>query len=81
MDLNTPTAVDITLTENDIEGAMLQEPLESCTVEQLRWWLLCHGIAAASGDRKYNLIERCENRFFVHTSPIFIILMPLHFSG
>ena len=51
VDLNITTAVDITLTEEDIEGAM-QEPLESCTVEQLRWWLLSHGIATASGDRK-----------------------------
>ena len=46
MDSDTPSPVIVTLAEEDVEGAMLQEPLDSCTVEQLRWWLLCHGIAA-----------------------------------
>ena len=64
MDSDTPSPVIVTLAEEDVEGAMLQEPLNSCTVEQPHWWLLCHGIAAASGDRKRNLIERCEQMVY-----------------
>ena len=30
------------LTEDDILGAALGEPLESHTVPALKWWLLCH---------------------------------------
>lgn len=37
------SAVSITLEEGGIEGAVLDEPLESKTILQLRWWLLCHG--------------------------------------
>ena len=32
------------LTEGDIPGAKLEEPLESHAVHALRRWLLCHGI-------------------------------------
>ena len=34
----------VLLTEDDISGAKLEEPLESHTVSKLRWWLLCGGI-------------------------------------
>ena len=36
----------VQLTEKDIPGAALEEPLEGHTVPALRWWLLCHGIQA-----------------------------------
>ena len=36
------------LTENDIPGAILTEPLEKSTVPALKWWLLCRGIQAPS---------------------------------
>ena len=39
---STPVVVE--LTEDDIPGAALTEPLESHTVYALKWWLLCHGI-------------------------------------
>ena len=48
------------LTESDIPGAILHEPLENATVHSLRWWLLCHGIQAPSSWRKAKLIERWE---------------------
>ena len=46
------------LSENDIPGARLSEPLESHNVQALRWWLLCHGIKAPSSWKKSNLISR-----------------------
>ena len=36
----------VQLTERDIPGAALEEPLEGHTVPALRWWLLCHSIQA-----------------------------------
>ena len=32
------------LMEEDILGASLKEPFESCSVAELGWWLLCRGI-------------------------------------
>ena len=52
------SSVTITLAESDIEGAQLKEPLESKTIHQLRWWLLCHGQDAPSNVKKVHLIER-----------------------
>ena len=46
------------LTENDIPGAILHEPLESATVHALRWWLLCRGIQAPTSWRKAKLIDK-----------------------
>ena len=46
------------LTEKDIPGAVLNEPLENATIPQLKWWLLCRGIQARSPWRKAKLIER-----------------------
>ena len=40
------------LTERDIPGAILNEPLENATVPELKWWLLCCGIQAPSSWRK-----------------------------
>jgi len=31
------------LTEEDVDGAKLQEPLEKHHKNALRWWLVCHG--------------------------------------
>ena len=45
------------LTENDIPGAILNEPLENATVQALKWWLLCRGMQASSSWRKPKLIE------------------------
>ena len=58
MDVDTvATSVD-QLTESDIPGATLHEPLESATVHALRWWLLCHGIQTPTSWRKAKLIEK-----------------------
>lgn len=46
------------LTEEDIPGAMLNEPLETHTIPALKWWLLCRGIQVSSSMKKPKLIER-----------------------
>ena len=38
----------VDLTETDIPGASLEEPLDSQNVAALHWWLLCHGITSSS---------------------------------
>ena len=43
---------DIMLTEADIPGASLQEPLEVHNVSALKWWLLCHGVQVSSSCKK-----------------------------
>ena len=48
----------VELTEHDIPGAQLNEPLESATFPALRWWLLCRGVQALSSWKKAQLIER-----------------------
>ena len=54
--VGTPVVVE--LTENDIPGAALAEPLESHTVPALKWWLLCRGIKVPSSWKKQRLIAR-----------------------
>ena len=49
---------NIVLTEADIPGASLKEPLEVHTVAALKWWLLCRGVQVASTCKKPTLIER-----------------------
>lgn len=46
------------LSENDIPGASLTEPLEAHNVAALKWWLLCRGIKVKSSSRKKEIIER-----------------------
>ena len=50
--------VVVELTEDDILGAALAEPLESHTLPSLKWWLLCRGIKAPSSWKKQRLIAR-----------------------
>ena len=42
--VGTPTAIDVELTESDIPGASLNEPLDRHTIPELKWWLLCRGV-------------------------------------
>ena len=42
----------VELTEADIPGSALSEPLEASSIPQLRWWLLCHGICAPTSWKK-----------------------------
>ena len=51
-------AVVVTLLEEDIEGALLEEPLKTKTIPQVHWWLLCHGIKASLNDTKPALLKR-----------------------
>ena len=46
------------LTEQDIPGAALNEPLDQHTMPELRWWLLCHGIQVTASLRMNQLINR-----------------------
>ena len=52
-----PPQLLLELNETDIEGAYLSHPLDVHTVEQLKWWMLCHGCKYHRSDRKPKLIE------------------------
>ena len=56
--LPASSAVVLTLEEDDVEGASLEEPLDAKTIPQLQWWLLCHGIVTPSSEKKAALINR-----------------------
>ena len=47
---------------------MLDEPLETKTVLQLRWWLTCHGDEPASNEKKAALIARYTYRHALYYS-------------
>lgn len=47
------------LTESDIPGATLTEPLESHTVPELSWWLLCRGITVPRSWKKAQVLQKC----------------------
>ena len=51
-------SISVQLTEADIPGAALKEPLEQHTVPELVWWLLCRGIRASASWKKPQLITR-----------------------
>ena len=51
-------AVVVTLTEEDIPGARLDEPFDRYTIPELKWWLLCRGIKAPTSLKKQQIITR-----------------------
>lgn len=51
-------SIVIKLTEDDIPGAALTEPLESHTVVALKWWLLCRDIKVPTSWKKSRIIAR-----------------------
>jgi hypothetical protein len=51
-------AQTIELTDADIPGAHLEEPLDSHNVAALRWWLVCRGMKPSSTLRKQELIKK-----------------------
>lgn len=51
-------AVSVQLTETDIPGAALKEPMEQHTIPELAWWLLCRGIRAPASWKKQQLVAR-----------------------
>ena len=48
------------LTESDIPGAKLTHPINSYTVTELKWWLLCRGVKSA------DLMEQETTHFKVY---------------
>ena len=48
----------VELSESDIPGASLAEPLESHALPALRWWLQCRGIKVPSSMKKKQVIMR-----------------------
>ncbi len=50
--------VVVELSEVDIPGASLEEPLDRHNVSALRWWLQCHGIKFLTSWKKDKLIAR-----------------------
>ena len=59
MDSSVATAVDITLTEDDIPGAKLDSKhLDKYTVQELQWWLLCRGITTPTSWSKAQIIAK-----------------------
>ena len=75
------SAIAVELEESDIDGATLEEPLETHTVPKLRWWLVCHGQDdVRSSERKAELIARR-----VHLLALFIIVINMpyifHYQG
>ena len=48
--------ISVELTEEDIPGTALDEPLEAKNNAALRWWLQCHGIEAPSSSNKKQLV-------------------------
>ena len=56
--ISSDQAVSVYLTEFDIPGAFLSEPMASHTVPQLTWWLLCRGIKVPTSWKKQKLLFR-----------------------
>ena len=50
--------VEVKLTEEDIPGAKLDEPMEKYAIPELKWWLLCHGIRVPASLKKQQLLDR-----------------------
>ena len=53
---NKPEAVQ--LTESDNPGAKLTGPIDSYTMAELKWWLLCRGVKVPNSWNKKELISR-----------------------
>ena len=51
----------IQLTERDIPGAFLSEPIDRPTMPELWWWLLCRGIQTTTSWKKQKLLSRLAN--------------------
>ena len=48
----------VRLSEDDVPGASLSEPMEKQSVPALKRWLLCRGIQMPSNTRKKELLSR-----------------------
>ena len=64
--------VQVKLTEDDIPGASLSEPLETHTIPELKWWLLCRGVQPPTSWKKAQIISQLvcflvTEYLYVHT--------------
>ena len=50
--------MSVELTEADIPGATLEEPLDVHNIAALRWWLQCHEIKPVPLWKKQQLMSR-----------------------
>ena len=76
------SAVTVCLEESDIEGAVLDEPLETKTILQLRWWLTCHGVESPSNEKRATLITWYIYFTGIYLSiylSIYLYICPLHY--
>ena len=48
----------VQLTEIDIPGASLEEPMNKHSIPALKWWLLCRGIEMPSSVHKGQLLDK-----------------------
>ena len=68
------------LTESDVPGALLSEPLESHTCPALRWWLTCHGISAPMSWNKAKLISRSVLIHMTDALLVTTLVLLLHYQ-
>ena len=54
----TSSTVAVELTEDDVPGASLDEPMEKQSVPAVKRWLLCRGIDIPTSTKKKKLLER-----------------------
>lgn len=56
--MQSTSANEVSLTEEDIPGAMLDKPYEKQTIPALQWWLKCRGISTPSSWKKKKILDR-----------------------
>ena len=53
-----PSQQVVQLTEVDVPGALLEEPMDKHSIPALKRWLLCRGIEMSSSVRKRQLLHK-----------------------
>ena len=53
-----PSQQVVRLTEVDVPGALLEEPIDKHSIPALKQWLLCRGIEMSSSVRKEQLLDK-----------------------
>ena len=53
-----PSQQVVQLTEVDVPGALLEEPMDKHSIPALKRWLLCHGIEMSSSVCKRQLLHK-----------------------
>ena len=63
--MSTTSIPELTLSPEDIPGAVLSKPYARHTAAALRWWLLCRGVKVPSSLKKQLVLDR-----YVYTTKI-----------